>query len=397
MAEQKKRDYYEVLGVKKSATDDELKKAYRKLAKKSHPDLNPGDKEAEARFKELNEAYEVLSDAEKRKKYDQFGFAGVDPNFGAGAGAGGGFGGFDMGDIFGSFFGGGFGGFGGGGSPSKTGPAKGGTVRTSLTLTLEEAAFGCQKEVTIYHVEPCDTCNGTGCAAGTTAEVCPECHGSGQVRMQQRTMFGTMSTSTVCPNCRGEGKIIHQPCTDCGGTGGVRRKKTVPVKIPAGIDNGQAISIRGQGDMGRNGGPAGDLIVGVQITPHPKLRRDGVNIYLDQTVSFFQAAMGDMVEIPSLDGKVKCKVEPGTQPGTTLRLRGKGVPSLNGRGRGDQFVTIRVEVPRNMTDSQKDALRQFAEAMGETKLDSDTNNAEPKKGEGTEKDDKNPFRRRKKK
>ena len=269
MADQKKRDYYEVLGVKKGASDDELKKAYRKLAKQNHPDLNPGDKAAEARFKEINEAYEVLSDKEKRAKYDQFGFAGVDPNFGAGGpGGAGGFGGFDVSDLFGSFFGGGFGGFGGGGQ-SRTGPAKGSTVRASLTLTLEEAAFGCEKDVNISHVESCDVCGGTGCEPGTTAEVCPECHGSGQVRMQQRTMFGTMSTSTVCPNCRGEGKIIHQKCKACGGSGGVRRQKKVHVKVPAGIDNGQAISVRGQGDMGRNGGPAGDLIVGINVMPMP--------------------------------------------------------------------------------------------------------------------------------
>ena len=293
MADQKKRDYYEVLGVQKGASDDELKKAYRKLAKQNHPDLNPGDKEAEARFKEINEAYEVLSDKEKRAKYDQFGFAGVDPNFGAG-GAGGGFG-FDMGDIFGSFFGGGFGGFGGGGSKARTGPSKGGTVRTSLTLTLEEAAFGCEKDVTISHVESCDVCGGTGCEPGTTAEVCPECHGTGQVRMQQRTVFGTMSTSTICPNCRGEGKIIHQKCKACGGSGGVRRQKKVHVKVPAGIDNGQAISVRGQGDMGRNGGPAGDLIVGINVAPHPRLRREGPHIYLDQTVSILQATLGGEV------------------------------------------------------------------------------------------------------
>ena len=363
MADQKKRDYYEVLGVQKGASDDELKKAYRKLAKQNHPDLNPGDKEAEARFKEINEAYEVLSDKEKRAKYDQFGFAGVDPNFGAG-GAGGGFG-FDMGDIFGSFFGGGFGGFGGGGSKARTGPSKGGTVRTSLTLTLEEAAFGCEKDVTISHVESCDVCGGTGCEPGTTAEVCPECHGTGQVRMQQRTVFGTMSTSTICPNCRGEGKIIHQKCKACGGSGGVRRQKKVHVKVPAGIDNGQAISVRGQGDMGRNGGPAGDLIVGINVAPHPRLRREGPHIYLDQTVSILQATLGGEVEIPSLDGKIKCKVEPGTQPGTTLRLRAKGVPILNGRGRGDQYVTLRVEIPRNLTDQQRQALRKFAEARGE--------------------------------
>lgn len=383
MADQNKRDYYEVLGVKKGVSDDELKKAYRKLAKQNHPDLNPGDKEAEARFKEINEAYEVLSDKDKRAKYDQFGFAGVDPNFGAGGG--GGFGGFDMGDIFGSFFGGGFGGFGGGGGQSRTGPAKGATVRTNLTLTLEEAAFGCEKEVTVSHVEACDTCGGTGCEPGTTAEVCPECHGSGQVRMQQRTMFGTMSTSTVCPNCRGEGKIIHQKCKTCGGSGGVRRQKKVKVKIPAGIDNGQAISVRNQGDMGRNGGPAGDLIVGIRVLPHSQLRREGSHIYLDQAVSILQATLGSEVEIPSLDGKIKCKVEPGTQPGTTLRLRGRGVPVLNGRGRGDQYVTIRVEVPRNLNEEQKQALRKFAETMGEI----------PSSGDQSE--EKSVFHRRKKK
>ena len=387
MADQKKRDYYEVLGVKKGASDDELKKAYRKLAKQNHPDLNPGDKAAEARFKEINEAYEVLSDKEKRAKYDQFGFAGVDPNFGAGGpGGAGGFGGFDVSDLFGSFFGGGFGGFGGGGQ-SRTGPAKGSTVRASLTLTLEEAAFGCEKDVNISHVESCDVCGGTGCEPGTTAEVCPECHGSGQVRMQQRTMFGTMSTSTVCPNCRGEGKIIHQKCKACGGSGGVRRQKKVHVKVPAGIDNGQAISVRGQGDMGRNGGPAGYLIVGINVMPHARLRRDGAHIYLDQTVSILQATLGGEVEIPSLDGKMKCKVEPGTQPGTTLRLRGRGVPALNGRGRGDQYVTIRVEIPRNLNEDQKEALRKFAEAMGEL----------PASSSAGESGERSVFHRRKKK
>ena len=362
MADQNKRDYYEVLGVSKGASDDELKKAYRKLAKQNHPDLHPGDKAAEERFKEVNEAYEVLSDKEKRAKYDQFGFAGVDPNFGAG---GGGFGGFDMGDIFGSFFGGGFGGF-GGGAQTRTGPAKGQNVRSSLTLTLEEAAFGCEKDVTVAHIEACDSCGGSGCAEGTTAEVCPHCHGSGSVRMQQRTVFGNMSTTTVCPNCRGEGKIIHQPCKSCGGSGGLRKSKKVHVKVPAGIDNGQAISVRGQGDMGRNGGPAGDLIVAITVKPHARLNRDGFHIYLDQSVSFLQATLGAEVEIPSLDGKIKCKVAAGTQPGTTLRLQGKGVPVLNGRGRGDQFVTIRVEVPRNLNAEQKEALKKFGEAMGET-------------------------------
>ena len=319
-----------------------------------------------------------------RRMKKAMGDDGPSMNFGGGGFGGGGF--DDLNDIFGSFFGGGFGGFGGGGQ-SRTGPAKGSTVRASLTLTLEEAAFGCEKDVNISHVESCDVCGGTGCEPGTTAEVCPECHGSGQVRMQQRTMFGTMSTSTVCPNCRGEGKIIHQKCKACGGSGGVRRQKKVHVKVPAGIDNGQAISVRGQGDMGRNGGPAGDLIVGINVMPHARLRRDGAHIYLDQTVSILQATLGGEVEIPSLDGKIKCKVEPGTQPGTTLRLRGRGVPALNGRGRGDQYVTIRVEIPRNLNEDQKEALRKFAEAMGEL----------PASSSAGESGERSVFHRRKKK
>ena len=365
MADTNKRDYYEALGVKKDATEAELKKAYRRLAKENHPDLHPGDKAAEARFKEINEAYEVLSDKEKRAKYDQFGFAGVDPNFGAG-GPGGGFGGFDVGDIFESFFGG-FGGFGGsGGGRSRTGPSKGQTLRTSITLTLEEAAFGCEKQVDIQHVESCDSCHGTGCAEGTTAEVCPECHGAGTVRVQQRTVFGNMSTTTVCPNCRGEGRIIHQPCKSCGGAGGVRRKKKVTVKVPAGIDAGQAISVRGQGDMGRNGGPAGDLIVGINIMPHVLFRREGTDIYLEQAVSFLQAALGAQLQIPTLKEEVRWTLPAGTQPGTRFRLRDQGVPVLNGRGRGDQFVTIRVEVPKKLTAEQRQALERFGETMGES-------------------------------
>ena len=387
MAENK-RDYYEVLGVSKGASEEEIKKAYKKLARKYHPDMNPGDKEAEEKFKEINEANEVLSDPDKKARYDQFGFAGVDPNYGAGAGGGaysaGGFDFGDLGDIFGSFFGGGFG---AAQRRNPNAPQRGESIRMSIAISFEEAAFGCEKDVNISHVESCDVCGGTGCEPGTTAEVCPECHGSGQVRMQQRTMFGTMSTSTVCPNCRGEGKIIHQKCKACGGSGGVRRQKKVHVKVPAGIDNGQAISVRGQGDMGRNGGPAGDLIVGINVMPHARLRRDGAHIYLDQTVSILQATLGGEVEIPSLDGKMKCKVEPGTQPGTTLRLRGRGVPALNGRGRGDQYVTIRVEIPRNLNEDQKEALRKFAEAMGEL----------PASSSAGESGERSVFHRRKKK
>lgn len=361
MANETKRDYYEVLGVSKDVSDADLKKAYRKLAKQSHPDLHPGDKAAETRFKELNEAYEVLSDKDKRAKYDQFGHAGVDPNFGAGGG--GGFGGFDMGDIFGSFFGGFGGGF--GGSQERRGPTKGGTVRASVDITLEEAAFGCKKEVSISHLESCDDCQGTGCSSGTTAEVCPNCHGTGTVRVQQRTVFGTMSTQSTCPNCHGEGKIIHQPCKKCHGSGSVRKSKRITVDIPAGIDDGQAMSLRGQGDVGKNGGQPGDLIIGINVRPHSQLRRDGTTIYLEQTITFIQATLGTELEIPTLDGKVKYKIPEGTQTGTVFRLRGKGVPSLNGRGRGDQLVTVKVAVPQQLSATQKEALRAFGEAMGE--------------------------------
>ena len=367
MADQK-RDYYEVLGVSKGASEDELKKAYRKLAKKYHPDLNPGDKAAEARFKEVNEAYEVLSDKEKRSRYDQFGHAGVDPNFNPNGGGFGGFGGFtdmgdiDLGDLFGSFFGGGFG---GGGGSRRNAPQKGETVRAGVTITFEEAAFGCEKEVTVSRTEQCDVCKGTGCAPGTTAEVCPDCHGSGTVRIQRGGGGFSFSTTTSCPKCRGTGKIIHQPCKTCGGGGTVRKQKKLAVTIPAGIDDGQAVSLRGQGGAGRNGGPAGDLLIGVTVKPHPIFRREGTSVYMDQPVSFVQAALGAELEIPTLDGKVKWTLPEGTQPGTTFRLNGKGIPGLGGRGRGNQYVTVKVQVPTNLNKEQKEALRAFADTMGE--------------------------------
>ena len=366
MADQK-RDYYEVLGVSKGASEDELKKAYRRLAKKYHPDLNPGDKAAEASFKEVNEAYEVLSDKDKRARYDQFGHAGVDPNFNPGGGFGG-FGGFtdmgdiDLGDLFGSFFGGGFG---GGGGSRRNAPQKGETVRAGVTITFEEAAFGCEKEVTVSRTEQCDVCKGTGCAPGTTAEICPDCHGSGTVRIQRGGGGFAFSTTTTCPKCRGTGKIIHQPCKTCGGGGTVRKQKKLAVTIPAGIDDGQAVSLRGQGGAGRNGGPAGDLLIGVTVKPHPIFRREGTSVYMDQPVSFVQAALGAELEIPTLDGKVKWTLPEGTQPGTTFRLNGKGIPGLGGRGRGNQYVTVKVQVPTNLNKEQKEALRAFAAAMGE--------------------------------
>ena len=366
---EQKRDYYEVLGVSKGASDDEIKKAYRKLAKKYHPDMNPGDKEAEAKFKEVNEAYSVLSDEQKRARYDQFGHAGVDPNSGAG-GPGGGFGGCDMGeidlgDIFGSFFGGGgFGGFGGGGA-RRNGPQKGESLRANLTITFEEAAFGCEKEINLNRTEECDECHGSGCQPGTTAETCPDCRGTGVVRVQQRTGGFAFSSTAACTRCRGTGKIIHSPCKSCGGSGSVKKSKRITVTIPAGIDDGQAVSLRGQGNAGKNGGPAGDLIVGVRVKPHPQFRRDGTTVLYEQPVTFFQAAMGAELEIPTIDGKVKYTLPAGTQTGTTFRLRGKGIPELRGRGRGDQYVTIRVQVPTSMNAEQKEALRAFAQAMGE--------------------------------
>ena len=366
---EQKRDYYEVLGVSKGASDDEIKKAYRKLAKKYHPDMNPGDKEAEAKFKEVNEAYSILSDSEKRARYDQFGHAGVDPNYGAG-GPGGGFGGFDMGDIdlgdiFGSFFGGGFGGFGGSTSSRRNGPQKGESLRASLTISFEEAAFGCEKEINLNRTEECEACHGSGAESGTTAETCPDCRGTGVVRVQQRTGGFAFSSTAPCSRCRGTGKIIHTPCKACGGSGSVKKTKRVTVSIPAGIDDGQAISLRGQGNAGKNGGPAGDLIVAVHVKPHPQFHRDGTTVLYEQPVTFYQAVMGAELEIPTIDGKVKYNLPAGTQTGTTFRLRGKGIPELRGRGRGDQYVTVRVQIPTSLNGEQKEALRAFAEAMGE--------------------------------
>ena len=362
-----KRDFYEVLGVKKGASEDELKKAYRKLAKENHPDLHPGDKECEARFKEINEAYEVLSDPDKRAKYDQFGHAAFDPS--QGFGGGGGFGGFEgfggFGDIFSDIFGGGFG-FGGGGGRNPNAPRKGDNLRATVNIKFEEAAFGVKKDVFVSKIEQCHECKGTGCAEGTTTEVCPDRKGTGTVMSTKRTPFGMVQSSEQCPKCKGRGKIIHSPCKTCRGIGSVRRQHKVSVSIPAGIDDGQTISLKGQGNAGLNGGPAGDLLITVLVQPHARFERDGASILLDQEISFSQAALGAEVEVPTLDGKVKLNIPEGTQSGTTFRLKGKGVPFLRNGGRGDQFVTVNVAVPRSMTSTQKNALRRYAETMGET-------------------------------
>ena len=362
MADQK-RDYYEVLGVAKTASDDELKKAYRKLAKQYHPDVNPGNAEAEAKFKEVNEAYEVLSDKDKRAKYDQFGHAGVDPSFGAG-GFGGGFdmGDIDLGDIFGSFFGGGFG---GSRRADPNAPKRGASLRASITISFAEAMSGCEKELSLPRMETCDDCHGTGCAPGTTAEVCPDCRGSGQVRIQRGGGSFAFTSTAPCSKCRGTGKLIHQPCSSCRGAGQVRRQKRIKVRVPAGIYDGQTISMRGQGSAGPNGGPAGDLLVNVAVLPDSRFERDGNDLYTQRQVSFTQAALGAELEIETIDGKVKYDLPAGTQPGTVFRLRGKGAPSVNGRGRGDQYVTVQVQVPTNLTGQQKDALLAYAETMGE--------------------------------
>ena len=362
MAENK-RDYYEVLGVTKGASEDEIKKAYKKMARKYHPDLNPGDKDAEEHFKEVNEAYEVLSDPDKKARYDQYGHAGVDPNFGAGAGFDGNFDFGDLGDIFGSFFGGGFGG--GGRRTNPNAPQRGESIRMSLAISFEEAAFGCEKAVTVERLEQCETCHGNGCAPGTTPEVCPDCRGTGQVQVRRQTPMGVFATSSPCPKCGGKGQIIHQPCKDCHGSGTVRRRKTIQASIPAGIDNGQTISIRGQGNAGKNGGPAGDLLIVVAVRPHEIFRREGTSVLCEAPITFTQAVLGGELEIPTIDGKVKYTIPEGTQSGTTFRLKGKGIPGLNGRGRGDQYVTVNIETPRNLNREQKEALRKFSELLGE--------------------------------
>lgn len=363
MAEQK-RGYYEVLGLGKGASEDEIKKAYRKLAKKYHPDLNPGDKTAEEKMKEVNAAYEILSDPEKKARYDQFGHAGVDPSYGGGGGQYSGFEDFDLGSIFDSFFGGGM----GGGQTRRSGPRKGESIRASVTLTFEEAAFGCQKQITVNRVETCPDCGGSGAKAGTSAETCPDCHGTGQIKTTQRTILGMMSTSSPCSRCRGTGKIIKDPCPSCRGAGSLRKQRMITVQIPAGIDHGQTISVRGEGNAGQNGGPAGDIFVTVNVTPHEIFKRRGQDVMVELPVTFVQAALGAELEAPSIDGKISYNMPEGTQPDTVFRIRGKGIPNLNGRGRGDQFIKVKIEIPRNLTREQKDILRQFDETAGDAQF-----------------------------
>ena len=368
MAENK-RDYYEVLGVKKDASAEEIKKAYRKAAMKYHPDRNPGDKEAEAKFKEAGEAYEVLSDDGKRQRYDQFGFAGVDPNFGAGgsgpygAGGFGGFGGFDdLGDIFGEFFGGSR----RGSANAQNAPRRGENVMSHLELTFEEAAFGCEKEVAAQRIENCAVCNGTGSSDGVV-ETCTQCGGRGQVRSVQNFMGMQMQSTTTCPQCSGRGKVIKNPCNTCKGKGKVRKTNRVKVKIPAGVDAGQSVRVRGEGCVGSNGGVNGDLLVEIYIKRHPIFTREDYDVLCEVPISFTQAALGAEIEVPTIDGKVKFEIPEGTQTGREFVLRDKGIPEVgNSRRRGSHRFTVVVETPTKLTREQKDLLRQLEGSMEET-------------------------------
>ncbi|MBQ7677119.1 MAG: molecular chaperone DnaJ [Lachnospiraceae bacterium] len=360
-----KRDYYEVLGVGKNATDDELKKAYRKLAKQYHPDMHPGDAEAEAKFKEASEAYAILSDADKRRQYDQFGHAA----FEGGAGGGGGFdfSGMDFSDIFGDIFGDFFGGGMGSRRAASNGPMRGANLRASVRITFEEAAFGCNKELEIVLKDECETCHGSGAKPGTGKVTCSKCGGKGRVVMTQQSLFGMVQNVTACPDCQGTGQIIRDKCTDCHGTGYIARKKHIVVDIPAGIDNGQSVRIRDKGEPGLNGGPRGDLLVEVRVAQHPIFQRNGYDLYSNAPISFAQAALGGEVIIDTLDGKVSYEVKPGTQTDTRIRLRGKGIPSLRNRNmRGDHYVTLVVQVPTSLSGKAKDALRTFDAACGNT-------------------------------
>ncbi|EEH98828.1 molecular chaperone DnaJ [Clostridium tertium] len=356
------KDYYASLGLQKGASDEEIKKAFRKLAIKYHPDKNQGNKEAEDKFKEINEAYQVLSDPEKKARYDQFGTADFD---GSGFGSGG-FGGFDFsdmggfGDIFDSFFGGG-----GGSSRRRNGPQRGADLEYTVNLTFEEAIFGVEKEISINRSETCDSCKGSGAKTGTSAKTCPTCNGQGQVRVQRQTPLGSFVSTSTCSTCGGSGKVIDDPCTTCHGKGNVRKNRKITVNIPAGVDTGNVMPLRGQGDHGTNDGPPGDLYVRINVASSKKFTRKGNDIYIDTHISMGKAALGTEITVATVDGDVKYTIPAGTQSGTLFRLKGKGVPRVNSSGRGDQYVKVIVDIPKNLNDKQKDALKAFMEACGE--------------------------------
>lgn len=360
------RDYYEVLGVQKGASDDEIKKSFKKMARKYHPDLHPDDKECEEKFKELNKAYEVLSDPEKRQRYDQFGHAGVDPNYGGGGFTGGFGGGFDfddIGDIFGSFFGGGMR---SSRRSSANSPRRGQDITTNINISFMEACEGKKYDIKINRMEKCPDCNGTGGANGSKPTSCPDCHGTGTVKVSQRTPIGMISSTKTCPKCSGKGTINSNPCKKCGGTARVRTEKTINVDIPAGIDDGQILRVSGQGDSGLNGGPSGDLNVMISVRPHPLFVRNGSDIHCEIPITYAQAVLGDEITVPTIDGKVKYNISEGTQTGTVFRLKGKGVKKLRRTDRGDQYVKVNIEVPKNLSDEQKELLKKFAASMDDS-------------------------------
>ncbi len=381
------RDYYEVLGVEKSASQDDIKRAYKKKVKQYHPDLNPGDKTAEAKMKEVNEAYEVLSNEEKKAQYDQFGQAGVGGNgygggYGGTGGFGGGFGTGDFGDIFDMFFG-------GGGSRRSNGPKRGSDLRYDMSITFEEACFGADKEFEVTRMERCDVCGGSGAEPGSNPATCPECRGTGRQTVTQSTPFGQFQQTRTCPRCGGKGKIINHPCSACSGSGKVRKRKKLSIHIPGGVDTGSRLRMQNEGEPGSNGGGPGDLYVYITVRPHAQFRRQDDNVLYDFKISFAQAALGCETEVPTLDGKVKLTIPEGTQTGTTFRIKGKGFPNVRGYGRGDQHVRVQVVTPTKLTAEQKELLKEFEASRG-----NETANLGSEKGRGIfskffDRDDKN--------
>lgn len=361
-----KRDYYEVLGVSKGSSEEDIKKAYRSLAKKYHPDLNPDNKEAEDKFKEATEAFEVLSDADKKTKYDQFGHAGVDPSYGGGGGGftGGFNGGFnDVGDIFDNIFGGIFGGGSRGAAANANSPRRGQDIQTNINISFMDACNGIKQDVKVSRMERCSDCDGSGAASGYSAETCPDCRGIGVVKVAQRTAFGIIQSQKTCPRCNGKGKVITHPCSSCNGSGRNRVQKTINVEIPAGIDNGQVLRVPNNGDSGLNGGPSGNLHVGITVRPDPVFTRNGFDVHCEIPLTYTQAVLGDEITVPTIDGNVKYSVGEGTQNGTTFRLKNKGIKKLNRTDRGDQYVKVMVEVPKNLSKKQKELLKSFEDSL----------------------------------